>query len=69
MSYLTINIKTQAYANQEKELRGELIKAFNWITRKDSPYAIICGDEMPFATIDEDFTVEEMVDEYLNPAK
>jgi hypothetical protein len=50
---------------QGKELREELVKAFNWITRKDSPYAICYGEDMPFATTDEDFTVEEIVDEYL----
>jgi hypothetical protein len=48
------------------DFREELIKFAKFLTDKDCPYAIINGDDMPFAATDEDFTIEEVIDEYLN---
>jgi len=45
--------------------KQELIKCINWITRKDSPYAIMYGGKKRFATNDKDLTTEEVVNEYL----
>ena len=46
-------------------MKDQLIKFADWLTRKDSPYAILYGESERFAAIDDEYTTEEVVDEYL----
>lgn len=44
----------------------DLIIAFiEWLTRKNSPYAIMYGDEKRFCTNNEELTIEEVYSIYL----
>jgi len=48
------------------DLKDELIKAFDWLTDKNNPFAICYGSDTRFATIKKDFTTEQVVDKYLS---
>ena len=51
-------------------VREELIKAFDWLTKKDSPYAICYGNKHErFATTEDDYSIESVVDEYLKAVR
>ena len=61
-------IKGAEYARDQMQgnLREELIKAFDWLTDKESPYAILYGNiTHRFATSAKDYNTEEVVKKYL----
>lgn len=59
---------TQQYTNSK--LEDFVIDFLNWLTRDDSPYAIMYGrDDERFATIDEDLTSKQVYEIYLDSLK
>jgi len=62
-----------ARSRMQGDLREELIKAFDWLSDKESPYAILYGNlKTRFATGTKDYTTEQVIDkyiEYLNSKK
>jgi len=40
-----------------------------WLTRKDSPYAIVYGDEKRFVTRKKDYTIEDVYEIYKQEQK
>jgi len=61
------DIHYQLEQYHKSQIRKELIKAFDWLTKEDSPYAICYGDQHTrFATTDNDYSIESVVDKYLN---
>jgi len=66
-SVIWFRVSDETLEDQE-ELQSErtysskdMIDLLDWVTRKDSPYAIMYGDEYRFATNDKDFTIEEVI--------
>jgi len=49
----------------EVSLREELINLTKHITDKKFRYAIMFGEKRPFCTMDEDFSCEQIIDEYI----
>lgn len=46
-------------------IKKESIAFVEWLTRKDSPYAIMYGDERRFCTNKGELTIEEVYNTYL----
>ena len=57
--------KEDALQAMDEYARQEVVAALNWITRKDSPFAILYGGEIRFITNDEDLTIEQLYKLYL----
>jgi hypothetical protein len=49
--------------------REYTLSLIEWLTRKDSPYAIVYGDEKRFVTREKDYTIEEVYEMYKQEQK
>jgi hypothetical protein len=45
------------------------ISFIEWLTRKDSPYVVMYGEKMRFATKEKDYTIKEVYDKFLKQYK
>lgn len=45
--------------------REQSITLLEWLTSEDSPFAVMYGAETRFATDDEDFTSEQVVEKFI----
>jgi len=60
------DLREQCLSDLRSVIRGELIRFGNTITSKKFPYAVCHGNEKPFATAKDDFSVEYVVNEFQN---
>lgn len=49
-----------AYEAMDAARRDEVIEILKWLTSEDSPYAVCNGSDTPFATIGDDYTIEQL---------
>lgn len=54
------NIIESAYEAMDDARKDEAVDMLKFLTDKDSPYTICYGSDTPFATNDEDLTIEQL---------
>ena len=61
-----INLMDYDFKRAKEMEKHDIIDFVDWLTKYDSPYAIMFGnDPEKFSTEDEDFTIEQVYEEYL----
>lgn len=53
------NVSQKILSSMDAARKDEVIEILKWLTSENSPYAVCYGSDTPFATIDDDYTIEQ----------